>query len=746
MNALWIKLSSRSGVSISGRRNLLYASVSVALLLVSSAASLAIWHLHDLAESHMESVIDNSTITLDADKGLTAQAGCPRKLCSTPGPMPISDEFAAPLAEGPEKGVFRSSSVLGDKTQRLISYIHNQRYGFYVAAGLETDIWMYAWKQETLVVGLLVGIFVFTTIAFVWRTILTWQGHEESYNDLCEAQDIARIGSFSYNYETDFWTGSETLASILCFPSCHPRTSQGWWSLFKKSHEVKRCFFQEVAHSGSSAYQGELQLCSPAGSEAWVSIRARIEYDSYGNPLTIFGTVQDVTQRKVDEAKISRLIFYDVLTELPNRLMATDRLTSAIALVARTGSLGAELFLDIDKFKAINDCFGRDHGDLVLIEVASRLKSSVRNSDTVARLCGDEFIVIMESIGSTHPIAALGASKLAEKIRSELERPILIHGTEHHSSSSIGVALFSDDSISAADLLKQADIAMYDAKACGRNSVAFFDHATQRNIEARAAMERDLRRDLYDDKLEIYYQVQVDEMHRPIGAEALLRWSHEKLGLIPPSTFIPLAEESRLIVEIGTWVLSCACKQLTQWSTREGFSDLTLAVNVSPRQFAQDDFIKTVSRLIRESSFASERLKIELTESALILNVDDVVRKMKALRKMGISLSMDDFGTGYSSLSNLRALPFDQIKIDQSFVKVITDGESEAMMVNMIIDLARNFKLNLVAEGVETKAQLDFLKQTGCRRFQGYYFSRPIPLGDFERLIGPRRSPVLRLA
>jgi diguanylate cyclase (GGDEF)-like protein len=389
----------------------------------------------------------------------------------------------------------------------------------------------------------------------------------------------------------------------------------------------------------------------------------------------------------------------------------------------------------MDNFKIINDTLGHDYGDLLLIEVSSRIKLCVREIDSLARLGGDEFVVLIEELDEYAEVASQKVTLIAEKIRAVLAAPYEIKGNVQMSSPSIGVCLYRGYEESVESLLKHADMAMYQAKDSGRNTVRFFDPAMQTAVESRAALEADLRCTVPDQQLRLYYQVQVDNDQRPIGAEALVRWIHPVRGMVSPAQFIPIAEESSLILGIGEWVMDTACRQLAAWAKFEQTKHLTLAVNVSARQFKQPDIVEKVKSLLQTYSLDASRLKIELTESVVLNDVTDVIFKMHELKALGIKLSMDDFGTGYSSLSYLKQLPLDQLKIDQSFVRDMTSDQNDVVMVQTIIDMAKNFRLNVIAEGVETEAQLTLLKKMGCMAYQGYFFSKPVPIEEFEALL-----------
>lgn len=458
--------------------------------------------------------------------------------------------------------------------------------------------------------------------------------------------------------------------------------------------------------------------------------------DEHGNIINYVTLFSDITERKQAEDEIHNLAFYDVLTQLPNRRLFIDKLGAALLSTARSHHHGALLMLDLDKFKVLNDMLGHDHGDLLLIEVAHRLRLCVREMDTIARLGGDEFVVLLDDIDESVEVASRKVSFIAEKIRTSLSAPYQLKSANYNSSPSIGVVLFCGESETVESLIKRADMAMYKAKDSGRNTVRFFDPAMQLAVEARGSLELDLQSAIAEQQLHLYYQIQVDNDNRPIGAEALIRWIHPSRGMVLPAHFIPIAEESPLILDIGNWVLETACRQLSIWNADDRSSNLILAVNVSAQQFKQEDFVRRIEVLLSSYQLKPASLKLELTESVVLDNVSEIVAKMHALKALGVQISLDDFGTGYSSLSYLKSLPLDQIKIDQSFVRDITTNSNDEVMVKAIIDMAKNFRLNVIAEGVETESQLAFLRQNGCMAYQGYLFSEPVPIEQFEVLWG----------
>ena len=441
---------------------------------------------------------------------------------------------------------------------------------------------------------------------------------------------------------------------------------------------------------------------------------------------------EDVTVMRAATAEIEQLAFYDPLTRLPNRRLLSDRLARALTASARSGQHGAVLFLDLDHFKTLNDTLGHDMGDRLLERVAQRLTACVREQDTVARLGGDEFVVMLEGLGKTSSEARAHAKLVGDKILSSLNQPFRLGANLHNSTPSIGAALFGEGQEEAADLLKQADIAMYQVKASGRNALSFFNVSMQSVITDRASMEADLRTGLVLDQFELYYQGQFDTRNLPVGAEALIRWNHPTRGLVLPSEFIGVAEETALIVPLGYWVLTHACRQLKRWEVVPRRADLVLAVNVSVRQFRQADFVSQVKSVLRETAANPKRLKLELTESLVLANVQDTIEKMNSLKTIGVRFAIDDFGTGQSSLTYLTQLPLNQLKIDQSFVRNIGLQAADAVIIDTIIGMSGNLSLEVLAEGVETPEQRDFLQAHGCGLFQGYLFSRPVSLAEFE--------------
>ena len=461
-----------------------------------------------------------------------------------------------------------------------------------------------------------------------------------------------------------------------------------------------------------------------------------------GQVMNYVGSFSDITISKAAADEIENLAFYDPLTLLPNRRLLLDRLKQALALGTRSGQSAALLFIDLDNFKMLNDTLGHDVGDMLLRQVAERLVACVRKRDTVARIGGDEFVVVLEELSGNRMEAAQQAELIASKILDSLALPYALGSNEHRNTPSIGVTIFQGQECGMEELLKQADIAMYQAKAAGRNAVRFFDPAMQVGLQARVDMEDALRQAITRGELVLFYQPQVDPQSHIRGAEVLIRWQHPAQGMVSPAMFIPLAEETGLVLPIGQWVLDGACAQLRAWADDPLTCALTLSVNVSARQFRQADFVAQVREVLQRHGIRPPLLKLELTESMLLQDVESTIQKMRAIKDLGVQFSLDDFGTGYSSLQYLKQLPLDQLKIDRSFVSDIGGDSGDRAIVTAIIDLARHLGLDVIAEGVETEAQRQLLLTSGCQHFQGYLFGRPAPLADFEAVV--RQAPAGR--
>jgi diguanylate cyclase (GGDEF)-like protein/PAS domain S-box-containing protein len=655
------------------------------------------------------------------------------------------DTHVIPTVEMLGKGYYGPLEAFDYRGRPVLAYniaVPDTSWGMVVK--METDEVLQQVRRLQSVVWIVVAFFILGAGIILWTWWRKQNIERQAHEQLASVAEDLRVSAIAF----------ETHEAIV-ITDCHPkilRVNQAFQDItgytaeevvgrnpsILRAEKKPKSFYEEMWATifREGTWSGEMLDKRKNGEvyPKWLTITAVTAPD--GTLTHYVGSFFDITERKKAEDEINRLAFFDPLTGLPNRRLLLDRLQHALATSARSGRYGAIMFIDLDNFKIINDTEGHDCGDLLLVEVAQRLQSCVREGDTVARLGGDEFVVMLEDLAGQAEQAAAQAEDVGEKIRAVISRPCTVKECEFHSTASIGINLFADREDMAETLLKYADIAMYQAKGSGRNAVRFFDPDMQAILEARLNMESDLRRALAERQFSLYYQAQIDDAGRIFGAEALVRWSHPQRGMVSPAQFIPIAEESSLILDIGHWVLETACRQLALWRGDEQKRSLTLAVNVSARQFKLADFVDRVAAVIGEHRIDPSRLKLELTESVVLDDLDNIVKKMHALKTLGVGLSMDDFGTGYSSLSYLKQLPLDQLKIDRSFVRDIATDPNDAVMVQTIIDMAHNFRLNVIAEGVETEAQLAFLKRHGCMAYQGYLFSSPVPVDVFEALLG----------
>ena len=564
---------------------------------------------------------------------------------------------------------------------------------------------------------------------------------EESQQNLQRMMDAITEGMYGVDVEGNCTFVNAAFLKILGFDSEQEVLGRHVHTLIHHSHADGKPY----PASDCIMYQA-FRLNQPSNTDKEVfwrkdGVAVPVEYWSHpiikeGRTIGAVATFLDISERKEKEHHIHQLAFYDALTHLPNRRLLMERALQALAVSARNGRYGALMLLDLDNFKKLNDTKGHDVGDMLLREVARRLQAAMREGDTVARLGGDEFIVILDGLSTIQQEAATHAEVVAEKIRAALSERYILAEHTHLTSPSIGVMMFKGYAENVDDLFKYADIAMYQAKQAGRNTIRFYDPAMQAAINARIELEAELDAAIQGQQLHLYYQIQVDAQQRPLGAEVLMRWEHPQRGLVSPAQFIPLAEETGRIVAMGLWALRVACQQLKAWQRDRLTCDLTLAVNVSAKQFRSKDFVDQVRRVLVDTGARPSHLKLELTESTVLENVEDTISKMRELKLLGISFSMDDFGTGYSSLQYLKRLPLDQIKIDQSFVRDITTDPNDAAIVQTIIAMTEAMGLNVIAEGVETKEQQEFLDLRGCHAFQGYFFGKPMPIDQFEKLLG----------
>ena len=550
---------------------------------------------------------------------------------------------------------------------------------------------------------------------------------EEHYRAIYQAsQDFISINRLS---DWVFLDVNQPLLSALGYERDellgHTSKELGIWA-----NPLDRQQFLEILQRDSRCLSFETPYRTKSGNLIWVSATASIV--QLGGMACVYSVTRDITKRKKDDERINELAFFDPLTKLPNRTLLLDRLRQSMNAGSRNGQYGALLLIDLDNFKTLNDVLGHDMGDLLLKQVAQRLVACVRSEDTVARLGGDEFVVVLSNLSTIESDAAKQTEGIGEKIVSTLNQVYQLNDHTYYCSPSMGANLFIGQRMDSDTLLKQADIAMYRAKKDGGNALRFFDPGMEAVVIERATLENGLREAIKQKQFVLYYQAQVSGAQL-IGAEVLVRWKNPMRGVVSPNEFIPLAEETGLILSLGHWVLETACAQLTTWGERAEMSHLTVSVNVSANQFRQKDFVEQVLNVLDKTGANPFRLKLEVTESMLLSNIDEVVDKMFSLKAKGVGFSLDDFGTGYSSLSYLKRLPLDQLKIAQPFVDDVLADENDAAIATTIIALAQSFELDVIAEGVETEAQRDYLSSVGCHSYQGYFFSRPLPIEDFER-------------
>jgi diguanylate cyclase (GGDEF)-like protein/PAS domain S-box-containing protein len=618
-----------------------------------------------------------------------------------------------------------------EQLPQLFDYgIHGQEYRFRISDG--SYRWMHdelrLMRDEAGEVSLIVGCWADVTERKQAQAALiqSEERYRIAFQTIPDAVSIAHLTDGTYlevneGFSRLFgWTRDEALGNTSC--------DLGIW----QNWNDRQALVQAIKKNGHCENL-EIELFTKEGKLITALVSANTT--TINGDLCILAVTHDITGRRLAQGQIHDLAFTDRLTGLSNRRLLLDRLQQALVASLHQHHHGALLLVDLDGFKSLNETLGYDKGDILLQQVAARLLTCVRVGDTLARLGGDEFVILLECMDSGPRNAAARAETVAEKILLILNQQYHFDAFTHHSTASIGITLFGDRSEDAVEPLKRAELAMYQAKGAGRNTLRFYDPQMQTDVSARVALEAALREALLKEEFSLYYQAQVSGEHEVVGAEALLRWHDPKRGMVSPAEFIPFAEDSGLILPIGNWVLEAACAELVHWATRPGMAHLTMAVNVSVRQFQQDDFVDQVLAALKRSGARGDRLRLELTESVLVDDIEGVIAKMNALKGNGVGFSLDDFGTGYSSLSYLKRLPLDQLKIDQGFVRGILLDLNDAAIAKMVIALANSMGLKVVAEGVETDAQREFLAGLGCHHYQGYLFSRPIPADEFEALV-----------
>lgn len=561
---------------------------------------------------------------------------------------------------------------------------------------------------------------------------LTESHHEVSRKNIAAAVFAAPTATFITDKNGTIQEVNEAFTSITGYSAAE---AIGQTPRLLNSGRHDKSFYAVMWNSVkiNGRWQGEIWNRRKNGEIYVERLSISTVLDVTGDVTNYVGSFTDITSAKNAQDQLRHMAYYDALTQLPNRRLLLDRLNQAISSSRRGHFFNAILYVDLDHFKVVNDTSGHEAGDMVLNEVAQRLRHAVRNTDTVARLSGDEFAILLEGLDSDPLESAARARNLGEQVLALLAQTYKVGQAEFHCTASIGIEVFQD-ARSASELLQHADLAMYTSKKSGKNTLRFFDQVMQAALNVRVNLYTELFDALEQKQFKLYFQAQVDIDQKIVGAEVLLRWDHPRQGLVPPSEFIPLAEETGLILPIGNWVLKTACAQLKAWESHPSARALQVAVNVSPRQFRQDDFVAQLTKLVSASAIDPKLLKLEITES-MVLDLEDTFCKMEALQKIGVNFSMDDFGTGFSSLSVLTRLPIQQLKIDQSFVRNIGVKDTDSVIIGTIVAMAHSLGFEVIAEGVETDSQRVFLEKSGCRHFQGYLFSKPVPIEEFEKLL-----------
>jgi diguanylate cyclase (GGDEF)-like protein/PAS domain S-box-containing protein len=550
--------------------------------------------------------------------------------------------------------------------------------------------------------------------------------------DLASAIFALQVGMIVTDAETKIIRVNDAFISITGYTA---EEAIGQTPRLLSSGRQDKSFYEAMWQSltEKGAWEGEIWNRRKSGDIYPENLNITEVRDAQGVLTNYVAMLTDVSSSKTASEEIRNLAFYDPLTHLPNRRLLLDRLKQVLLSNTRSGKRGALLFMDLDHFKNLNDTLGHRIGDLLLQQVSERLTSSVRGSDTVARIGGDEFVILLPELSEDTIECASQTQEIVDKIMLAINQPYQLEAHNYSITASIGIALIDGKIMTIETLLERADIAMYQAKSGGRNAMRFFEKSMQEKIAQHVNLEREMRQAIEQNQFELYFQVQVDVNNQPLGAEALVRWMHPTRGIILPSQFIPIAEQSGLVIPIGQCVLDVACNQLKAWEKKPRMRDFTLAVNISAKQFRIKDFVDQVKACVKKHGINPALLKLELTESALIDDIETLILHMHTLKDMGVRFELDDFGTGYSSLQYLKKLPIEQLKIAQSFVRDIEQDENDRQIVNTIIAMAKTLKLSVIAEGVETEGQRKILQDNGCMRFQGFLFGKPMPISEFER-------------
>ncbi|HEY0064692.1 MAG TPA: EAL domain-containing protein [Telluria sp.] len=671
-------------------------------------------------------------------KAIAWRTGDAAALPLTVGDTYLSPELRQALQRNPARGTYTTSNSALSGASTTFSYERSSKYGFYVWVGESNQHAMAGWMRQVWIISGLTGAFIALSLGFLIvarqaarRRARDRHAIEQSHESLRDAQQIADIGSMRYAFASGRWTSSAMFDQLAGIGPDYPRDLAHLLLFLGRLERVAISRYLRSALQRRMPFDSkEFMIRRQDGQQRWVHARGKVCVDEAGAE-TMVCTVQDITERKRAQDEISRLAWFDELTGLPNRRLLLERLAAAMDAGNGQAAHGALLLIDLDHFKILNDTQGHERGDLLLKAVAQRLSGCMGGQERVARMGGDEFAVLAGDLPADAQAAHAQVAALAETVRAALSGNYEIDGAQYASSPSIGITLFCGHALSVDELVQRADTAMYQAKAAGRNTLRFFDPATQAAVAARLALEHDLRLALDEQQFLLHFQVQVDATARARGAEVLVRWQHPVRGMVSPGEFIPLAEASGLILPLGHWVLQCACVQLAAWGGDPETRQLSLAVNVSASQFSQPDFVAQVLAVLHQSGANPQRLKLELTEGMLLEHTDLVIDTISALKRAGIGISLDDFGTGYSSLSYLKRLPLNQLKIDQTFVRELP-AASDMAIVRTIVALGQSLGMDVIAEGVETVAQRDALAAAGCHAYQGYLFGKPMPIAQFE--------------
>lgn len=622
-----------------------------------------------------------------------------------------------------------------DGNQLISAYRASRVYPFIIVVRLDRQQVLANWQREASIAAMLVGSTLLLLIGLAsvyylrFEKLETFRQRDEEQLRIAAAAFESQEGIFVTDANNTILRVNRAFSRITGYSEAEA-VGQTPHLLSSGKHPLG--FYHDMWRQlqSNSFWNGEIWNRRKNGDiyPEWLTITA--VKDEQGHASHYVATLTDITLRKQAEDEIHNLAFYDPLTGLPNRRLLLERLQQTVDSAGRSGNEGALLFIDLDNFKTLNDTLGHDMGDLLLQEVSLRLNRCVREEDTVARLGGDEFVVLLPNLSNIRDEAVILAQRMGERIRQALNAPYDLTGRDYHSTPSIGIAMFADGQHDGNELMKHADLALYSAKAAGRNTVHFFDPQMQRMFSERASLEAALRQAIAKEQLQLLYQPQLDHTGRVYGAEVLLRWQHPSMGLLTPERFMLLAEETGLIIPIGQWVLEQSCQQLQQFSLLPAMTDISLSVNVSAKQLRQPDFTRQVQAALAATGAPPQQLVLELTESGLLDDIETSRGKMLSLRQLGVRFSLDNFGTGYSSLINLKKLPLDQLKIDQSFVRGAIHDQNDAAVVCSVIALGRILNLDVLAVGVETEEQLNILDQHGCRSFQGCLFSHPLPQSE----------------